>query len=109
MNRPSRRSVLKNGAATAALLSMQTALPKALQAKSLAKSPGIQLYTVSKELSKIERHFGKNCRYRLSHRRKRGIGWKKCRRVPQGVGCGRTEVPEFSSVSDARSNHFSIS
>jgi sugar phosphate isomerase/epimerase len=51
MNRLSRRSVLKNGAATAALLSMQTALPKALQAKSLAKSPGIQLYTVSKELS----------------------------------------------------------
>lgn len=47
MKRITRRTALKQGAAAAALL---TALPRQLQAKSLAKSTGIQLYTVNKEL-----------------------------------------------------------
>src|SRR5271163_1161858 len=47
----SRRTLLKNGATTAAGLAMLSAWPASLRAKSLAKSPGIQLYTVSKELT----------------------------------------------------------
>jgi len=47
----SRRTLLKNGATTATGLAILSALPKPLHAKSLAKSPGIQLYTVSKELT----------------------------------------------------------
>jgi sugar phosphate isomerase/epimerase len=50
MNDISRRSVLRNGAITAASAAMLSALPKRLLADSLAKSAGIQLYTVDKEL-----------------------------------------------------------
>jgi sugar phosphate isomerase/epimerase len=51
MKHISRRTVLKNGAAAAATTAFLTALPRQLQAASLAKSPGIQLYTVGKELA----------------------------------------------------------
>jgi sugar phosphate isomerase/epimerase len=51
MNQISRRTVLKNGAITAAGFAILPSLSKAAQTKSLAKSPGIQLYTVSKELT----------------------------------------------------------
>jgi sugar phosphate isomerase/epimerase len=51
MNHITRRTVLRNGAATAASVALMTALSKHLQAKSFAKSPGIQLYTVGKELT----------------------------------------------------------
>jgi len=50
MKHISRRTLLKNGAATAASMAILTALPRQLEAKSLAKSTGIQLYTVNKEL-----------------------------------------------------------
>jgi len=50
MNHVSRRTVLKHGAASAASMALMTALPRQLHAKSLAKSTGIQLYTVNKEL-----------------------------------------------------------
>jgi hypothetical protein len=50
MNHISRRSVVRNGAITAASVAMLTAVPKRLTADSLAKSAGIQLYTVDKEL-----------------------------------------------------------
>src|SRR5271163_1064093 len=46
----SRRTLLKNGA-TAAFLATFPAWAEPPRAKSLAKSPGIQLYTVSKELT----------------------------------------------------------
>ena len=51
MNQITRRNLLKNAAATAATTALLTALPRQLFAKSLAKSPGIQLYTVGKELA----------------------------------------------------------
>ena len=51
MNRISRRTVLKNGAVTAASAAIFATMPKHLHAKSLTKSAGIQLYTVSKELT----------------------------------------------------------
>lgn len=50
MNRISRRIFLKHGTLTAASMALLTALPEQLAAQSLAKSTGIQLYTVGKEL-----------------------------------------------------------
>jgi sugar phosphate isomerase/epimerase len=51
MNSMSRRAVLKKGGLAAASITLLANLPKGLRAESLAKSPGIQLYTVSKELN----------------------------------------------------------
>ncbi len=50
MNFMSRRTLVKNGCLTAASVALTTALPEQLMAQSLAKAPGIQLYTVGKEL-----------------------------------------------------------
>lgn len=50
MNLISRRMLLKNSGLTAASMALAAALPKQLKAESLAKAPGIQLYTVGKEL-----------------------------------------------------------
>ena len=50
MNRFSRRNFLKQTAAATASVSALAAWPHRLRAESLAKSPGIQLYTVGKEL-----------------------------------------------------------
>jgi len=50
MNHVSRRRFLKNGAMTTASVALLASLPEQLHAKSLAKSTGIQLYTVNKEL-----------------------------------------------------------
>ena len=50
MNLISRRDALKYGAATTASKALLSAFPKQLLAESLAKSTGIQLYTVGKEL-----------------------------------------------------------
>ncbi len=47
----SRRRFLKHSAVTTASLALVTALPDQLAAESLAKSAGIQLYTVGKELT----------------------------------------------------------
>src|SRR5450631_1631848 len=52
MNNVSRRKFLKRGAMTTASVALMTALPERLMAKSLAKSPGIQLYTVGDPLTK---------------------------------------------------------
>jgi sugar phosphate isomerase/epimerase len=51
MNQVSRRRLLKQSAFAAASLSIMAAMPRQLHAKSLAKSTGIQLYTVGKELN----------------------------------------------------------
>ena len=51
MNPMSRRMVLKNGSLAAASMTLLANFPRVLLAESLAKSPGIQLYTVSKELN----------------------------------------------------------
>jgi sugar phosphate isomerase/epimerase len=51
MNFISRRKALKYGAATTASIALLSAFPKQLLAESLAKSTGIQLYTVGKELT----------------------------------------------------------
>ena len=51
MSTMSRRVVLKNGSLAAASIALLSNAPKILKAESLAKSPGIQLYTVSKELN----------------------------------------------------------
>jgi sugar phosphate isomerase/epimerase len=51
MNLISRRSLLKSGGLTAASLAMASALPRPLMARSLAQQPGIELYTVGKELT----------------------------------------------------------
>jgi len=50
-NSVSRRRFLKQGVLTTASAALLASLPRQVQAKSLAKSTGIQLYTVSKELS----------------------------------------------------------
>jgi sugar phosphate isomerase/epimerase len=50
MNHISRRTVLKNGCMTAASMAFASAVPRPLMARSLASDPGIQLYTVGKEL-----------------------------------------------------------
>jgi sugar phosphate isomerase/epimerase len=50
MHRFSRRGFLKQSATATASLSVLAAWPHRLRAESLAKSPGIQLYTVGKEL-----------------------------------------------------------
>jgi len=47
----SRRVVLKHGCLTAASIAIATALPTPLMARSLGSQPGIQLYTVGKELA----------------------------------------------------------
>jgi sugar phosphate isomerase/epimerase len=52
MNNVSRRRFLKHGAMTTASVALMTALPEQLLAKSLAKSAGIQLYTVGDPLVK---------------------------------------------------------
>ena len=44
-----RRKFLKQSAIATASFSLMAALPRQLQAKSLAKSAGIQLYTVGKD------------------------------------------------------------
>jgi len=51
MNRISRRSFLKQGAAATASAALLTAIPEQVHATSLAKATGIQLYTVGKELA----------------------------------------------------------
>jgi sugar phosphate isomerase/epimerase len=51
MDTPSRRTVLKKGSLAAASMTMLTTFPEMLRAESLAGSPGIQLYTVGKELT----------------------------------------------------------
>ena len=51
MNYISRRRFLKHGAVTTASVALFTALPEQSVAESLAKSAGIQLYTVGKELT----------------------------------------------------------
>ena len=50
MNPVSRRRFLKQGALTTASAALLASLPRQAQAKSLARSTGIQLYTVNKEL-----------------------------------------------------------
>lgn len=50
MNDITRRAVLKQSAITAASMAIFTALPESLRAQTLAKSAGIQLYTVGKEI-----------------------------------------------------------
>jgi len=50
MNDISRRKLLKHSAITTASVALLSALPKRLAGESLAKSAGIQLYTVDKEL-----------------------------------------------------------
>ena len=50
MNDISRRKLLKHSAVTTASVALLSALPKRLAGESLAKSAGIQLYTVDKEL-----------------------------------------------------------
>ena len=50
MNPMSRRTVLKNGGLAAASMTLLAYFPEDLMAESLAKSAGIQLYTVGKEL-----------------------------------------------------------
>jgi sugar phosphate isomerase/epimerase len=47
----SRRAVLKNVPLAAASMTLATTMPKMLRAESLAAAPGIQLYTVGKELT----------------------------------------------------------
>ena len=47
----SRRTLLKQAPLAAASMSLLTTLPKMVRAQSLAASPGIQLYTVGKELT----------------------------------------------------------
>lgn len=47
----SRRDVLKSGCFTAASMAVTTALARPVMARSLASEPGIQLYTVAKELA----------------------------------------------------------
>ena len=51
MTQISRRTLLKKGAFAAASMTAACAFPEVLMAESLAKTPGIQLYTVGKELS----------------------------------------------------------
>ncbi len=51
MNPMSRRMLLKNGGLAAASMTLLASSAERLLAESLAKSPGIQLYTVSKELN----------------------------------------------------------
>ena len=51
MNLISRRQALRHGASAAASMALLGALPMRLSARSLAKSAGIQLYTVGKELA----------------------------------------------------------
>ena len=46
----SRRAALKSGCLTAAAAALPLALPQPVVARSLARQPGIQLYTVGKEL-----------------------------------------------------------
>jgi sugar phosphate isomerase/epimerase len=50
MNLISRRDVLKRGAAATASVALLSVLPREARAESLAKSAGLQLYTVGKEL-----------------------------------------------------------
>jgi sugar phosphate isomerase/epimerase len=50
MNHASRRMFLKHSALTTASMALLPSLPEPLMAESLAKSAGIQLYTVGKEL-----------------------------------------------------------
>src|SRR3954447_560695 len=47
----SRRSLLKKAPLAAASMTMLTTIPELLGAESLAAAPGIQLYTVGKELT----------------------------------------------------------
>jgi sugar phosphate isomerase/epimerase len=51
MEKVSRRTLLRQGALAIASTSIMGALPRKLGAESLAKAPGIQLYTVGKELT----------------------------------------------------------
>jgi len=51
MNHISRRAFLRHSAMTTASVALLPALPENLMAESLAKSTGIQLYTVGKELT----------------------------------------------------------
>jgi sugar phosphate isomerase/epimerase len=50
MNPISRRTLLKNGGLAVASMTFLTSCPSELLAESLSKAPGIQLYTVGKEL-----------------------------------------------------------
>src|SRR5438105_13005559 len=47
----SRRTLLKNAPRAAASMTLLTSIPEMLRAESLAAAPGIQLYTVGKELT----------------------------------------------------------
>src|SRR5258708_35611384 len=47
----SRRTILRKGSLAAASMSLLTTVPRQVRAESLAGAPGIQLYTVGKELT----------------------------------------------------------
>ncbi len=101
MNDISRRTVLKNGAITAASAAMLTALPKRLLADSLAKSAGIQLYTVDKELKQdMPGTLAKLAAIGYRTVESAGMAGKDRRGVSQGARCCRVEMSKFPPVSE---------
>src|SRR3954452_13525458 len=84
----SRRSLLKKAPFAAASMTMLNAMPELLRAESLASTPGIQLYTVGKQLTEdLARTLAKVS----------AIGYK----TVESAGTAAKTAPEFRKALDA--------